>query len=355
MAVPDSTAERILQAIRSWLASSSKAGATLTDAQVIPADAKGTRPPLPYLTVKVLVHDLAVGMDEDLDDCADSLTVDTAIDGTTYSFTINGATVAYDRVTGDTNADVAAELANRARADRLTVGAAATGTVYSFVVDGQAVTYTSVTGDTKADVATALADAAAALSGVYASSYDDVVHVAAESGTLRVTEPSDDLTHAASTIWATSDGAVAYVMALTGTVAIAAVSADLTLVADAVPVRNIGAIRTATVSVQGFGRQTAAWLERAVLKLRSSAVLAQMEEAGLSVDPMGGVQDLSALLDTAFEGRFSREFFVGYALRTEPEILVPLATVETITGSEFEATGGAPDGLPVIVSAPTGY
>lgn len=50
----------ILQAVRGWL----KNAASLTDAQVIPADDRGPRPPLPYLTVKVLVADLQVGEDE---------------------------------------------------------------------------------------------------------------------------------------------------------------------------------------------------------------------------------------------------------------------------------------------------
>lgn len=50
----------ILQAVRGWL----KAASSLTDAQVIPADDKGPRPALPYLTVKVTVADLQVGEDE---------------------------------------------------------------------------------------------------------------------------------------------------------------------------------------------------------------------------------------------------------------------------------------------------
>lgn len=50
----------ILQAVRGWL----KDAASLTDAQVIPADDRGPRPALPYLTVKVTTADLQVGEDE---------------------------------------------------------------------------------------------------------------------------------------------------------------------------------------------------------------------------------------------------------------------------------------------------
>lgn len=52
--------ESILQGVRTWL----KAAATLTDAQVIPADDVGPRPAMPYLTVKVLSADLQVGEDD---------------------------------------------------------------------------------------------------------------------------------------------------------------------------------------------------------------------------------------------------------------------------------------------------
>lgn len=52
--------EDILQGVRTWLKSSE----SLTDAQVIPADDDGPRPPLPYVTVKVLMADEEIGEDE---------------------------------------------------------------------------------------------------------------------------------------------------------------------------------------------------------------------------------------------------------------------------------------------------
>lgn len=54
------TRETILQTVRAWF----KTALSLTDAQIIPADDKGPRPPLPYLTVKVTTADIAVGFDE---------------------------------------------------------------------------------------------------------------------------------------------------------------------------------------------------------------------------------------------------------------------------------------------------
>lgn len=58
-----SVRDAITQAVRAWL----KTSAALTDAQCIVADRDGPRPPLPYLTVKVLVSDDPVGMDEPID------------------------------------------------------------------------------------------------------------------------------------------------------------------------------------------------------------------------------------------------------------------------------------------------
>jgi len=55
-----SSVEAIRQGIRVWL----KTALGLTDDQIIIADDKGTRPPLPYLTVKVTSPGLQVGTHE---------------------------------------------------------------------------------------------------------------------------------------------------------------------------------------------------------------------------------------------------------------------------------------------------
>lgn len=57
-------AEDILQGFRAWLQAAGDSGGTpLTDAQVIPSEDKGPRPPLPYVTVKVGPPAI-VGVDE---------------------------------------------------------------------------------------------------------------------------------------------------------------------------------------------------------------------------------------------------------------------------------------------------
>jgi len=54
------TKKALLQAVRTWLVTE----LSLTGDQVIPADAKGARPPKPYLTVRVSLSDVLVGSDE---------------------------------------------------------------------------------------------------------------------------------------------------------------------------------------------------------------------------------------------------------------------------------------------------
>ena len=50
----------LIQAVRTWLQTND----SLTDLQVIKADAKEARPPIPYLTVRLLTYDIKVGDDE---------------------------------------------------------------------------------------------------------------------------------------------------------------------------------------------------------------------------------------------------------------------------------------------------
>lgn len=58
--------ESVLQSMRTFLktAATFPAGPVLTDEQVIVGDAKGPRPALPYMTVKLTIGDQHVGVDE---------------------------------------------------------------------------------------------------------------------------------------------------------------------------------------------------------------------------------------------------------------------------------------------------
>jgi hypothetical protein len=66
------TRQQLEQAVRSWLVEAGASGGLANpDRAAIRADQDGTRPPLPYLTVRTLVPEVQVGEDETLVDDAD--------------------------------------------------------------------------------------------------------------------------------------------------------------------------------------------------------------------------------------------------------------------------------------------
>lgn len=263
MALDTLTAETVLQGLRAWLKLAG-AAAGLDDEQVIPADDRGPRSGLPYLTLKLLAADVPVGEDEPVVWLA----------------------------------------------DRLTVGVGGTGTVYACTINGTLVSYTRLVGQATSAVATAFA--------------------ALINATFEL-------------VYAEAEGTQVWVAALSGSLAITLPTATLTLVAADLPVAGLMGQRMATVSVQSFGLTAAEWLERAAARLPMPAVQELLEGLGLSVRPLGGMTDLSALLDDHIEGRRLREFEVTFSVRAEPELLIPLETV--LVDATFERSSGDPDAL----------
>lgn len=94
-------------------------------------------------------------------------------------------------------------------------------------------------------------------------------------------------------------------------------------VTDVPTVRSRG-LRFATVSINGFGADTAGMIEVATLRLGYDSILRQLADAGLAVINRGaGVTDLSVLIDTEIEPRFQRDFEISYSvLDTDAEDLV---------------------------------
>jgi hypothetical protein len=239
---------------------------------VIPANDKGPRPPLPYLTLRLTAADLVEGTDEDLPALGDDVTVtDAGAEGTDYVLTVNGEVVTYTRTAAATTVALVA-----------------------------------------ADLADAILDAV-----------DDV--------------------------FAEADGAVVTISARTGTLATSTVDARLSLAEDETPVVGTGGIRSASLSVQGFGEEAAAWLERATLRLRTPAVRTLLDAAGLSVVASGGMTDLATFLDTSIEARVLREYVIAYAVRTDPVTVTPAETAAVALTLDREL--GAPDALDITTTA----
>ena len=101
--------EQVLQSVRTWLKANGSA-AGLTDAQVWTESSKGPRPPLPYLTVRLLAVDIPVGQDEAVIRLGDTFLVGSGATGSTYTLVIDGVTISYVRLVADTNVTVAAAL-----------------------------------------------------------------------------------------------------------------------------------------------------------------------------------------------------------------------------------------------------
>ena len=145
-------AEQVLQSVRAWLRANGTA-AGLTDAQVWVDSAKAPRPALPYLTVRMLATDIPVGSDEAVIRIGDTFVVGTGATGSTYTLTINGVVVSYVRLSGDTNATIAAALvaAINAHASLTTVHAEVDTTAASptFWVANSTGTLTTSTADAK--------------------------------------------------------------------------------------------------------------------------------------------------------------------------------------------------------------
>jgi hypothetical protein len=88
--------------------------------------------------------------------------------------------------------------------------------------------------------------------------------------------------------------------------------------------------RSGTVSVNGFGADSAGWLEVFTLRLQYETSIRRLQAAGIAViNRGGGVTDLSALVDTSIEARFLREFEISYSVvDTDAEALVEAETIE---------------------------
>jgi len=246
MSVPDSTAERILQAVRAWLKLAASR-TPLTNAQVRVANEPGPRLDGPYLTVRVLADDILTGTDYPIDLQADRVTVTLDEAGGPYEVTVNG-------------------------------------TLYSVSSGGD---------DTAATVAAALATAINADEDLYAVASGATVTI---GGALASPETS--------------------------------VGSFLTLEAGAIPATVIVAHRSATVSIQGYGRETLAWLERAFQRIEAPEVRALNAAAGISIRANGGLTDLAALLDTTFEHRYGRDVTVVYKRHEDPSFGTAATSVE---------------------------
>ena len=99
--------------------------------------------------------------------------------------------------------------------------------------------------------------------------------------------------------------------------------------------------RRGTASIQGYGDGTSDWLEAAVLGLQRPSVRDIIDAAGITIVPIGDVLDLSTLLDTSIEPRFSLDVALGFTLRGPTEAQISTKTV-VVTESFAPYKGAVP-------------
>ena len=211
-------------------------------AKVIPADDKGQRPAKPYVTIKVLSPNAGdFGPAERID----------------------GLVVSYS----------------------LAISAATDGEAYGVSLTSPssvAITYTAGASSTLASIAAGLAAAWNANATTAAA--------CAADGTT--TPGTVTFTNAATRVsYALAEGANAGKMVLSA--------------ATSTPSARMRERREATVSIQAYGSTALGWLDDLALVIDGPASLSAQSTAGVSLLRMSGPTDLSALLDTEFEGRGS--------------------------------------------------
>lgn len=183
-----------------------------------------------------------------------------------------------------------------------------TGTVYALTINGTSISYTRTAGaTTKTLIATAI------LAAIEAADIDNVT--AERDGEVITIACTDDLTTSVAD------------------------PTKLTRAAATAPIKSIAGDRTAMLEINGYGSETHAWLERAAIRLRSPGVIALLNAAGLSIVSNGGITALPALLETSIEPRYLREFEIVYGLRSDPEILIAVGTIE-VAATYTHAAGG---------------
>lgn len=96
--------------------------------------------------------------------------------------------------------------------------------------------------------------------------------------------------------------------------------------------------RRATVSVNTFGEDAAAWLSRSVALLRHRSVKAILATQNVAVVPIGGANNLTHQVGDRMEPRFQRDFSIYYGQVSDPEQLLELATVQAEQSFSGELT-----------------
>lgn len=93
------------------------------------------------------------------------------------------------------------------------------------------------------------------------------------------------------------------------------------------PTRRQTGIRERVISIQGYGTGSESWLTAAEQATRRDDVQRAFDDGGLVVQVEGSPRRIDALVDTAFEDRWSFELRARYRLTSVAEDLIEVRTV----------------------------
>jgi len=258
-----------------------------TSAKVIPADDKGQRPGKPYVTIKVLAANAG--------DFGPAERVDGTI--TAYSLSIDTAT------------------------DGESYGVALTSP------SAVSVAYIAGASSTAASIAEGLADAWNA------------------DGTASAACSADGTTTPGTVAFSNAATRESYALAEGDN------PSKITLSAAVVtPSARMRERREATISIQGYGSTAMGWLDDLALVIDGPASLAAQQTAGIALLRMSGPTDLSALLDTEFEGRSSMELRARHLLTSTTQTTTELGS--TVLTGDATRYSGDPDPLSIDATQP---
>ncbi len=114
---------------------------------------------------------------------------------------------------------------------------------------------------------------------------------------------------------------------------------DVAAISGSDPTRQIAGTRTGTLSIQGYGDGAEEWLADVNLALRRRDVGDALTAAGVSLDRASGITDLSVVLDTGFEGRYSVDYTVRYGVLSGVETLIPVDEIVATSTYTSDTSG----------------
>lgn len=106
-----------------------------------------------------------------------------------------------------------------------------------------------------------------------------------------------------------------------------------------------------TAQIEAYGDGSYDLIATAIRRLRHPSILLLLEQAGLTVDPVGDPINVGALVDSSWEDRWVQDVQIAYAYTSLAETVIEATTTQTdYTGHGTQA--GTPSDLTIQITEP---